>query len=103
VLFAHTAERSTVHGVQTSPPGVTLARRVTYVPNPESPGVAQRMLFFTIMKYLKKILLVGGLISALGSAVAGCYVEQRGPRYAHRGCAYGYYWDDYRCHHVRRW
>jgi hypothetical protein len=55
------------------------------------------------MKYLKKILITAGLVSALGSAVAGCYVEQRGPRYAHRGCAYGYYWDGYGCHHVRRW
>jgi hypothetical protein len=61
------------------------------------------MLFFTIMKYLKKILIVGGLLSALGSTVAGCYVETRGPRYAHRGCAYGYYWDGYRCHRHHRW
>lgn len=61
------------------------------------------MLHFMIMKYIKKTLVVAALMSALGSALAGCYVERRGPRYAHRTCAYGYYWDGYRCHHARRW
>lgn len=57
------------------------------------------MLLFIIMKYLRNIILIGSLMSVLG----GCYVESRGPRYAHRGCAYGYYWDGYRCHRNHRW
>jgi len=61
--------------------------------------MARGMLLFTIMKYLKRIMVVGSLISMLGA----CYVERRGPRYAHRGCAYGYYWDGYRCHRHHQW
>jgi hypothetical protein len=61
------------------------------------------MLFFMVMKSLKKILITAGVMFGLGSAVAGCYVESRGPRYAHRGCAYGHYWDGYRCRHVRHY
>jgi hypothetical protein len=55
------------------------------------------------MKSIKKTIVAAVLTSVLGSAVASCYVERRGPRYAHRTCAYGYYWNGYRCHHVRRW
>ena len=56
------------------------------------------MLLFTIMNYIKKTMVVAALLAGLGSALAGCYVEARGPRYAsHRACAYGYYWDGYRC------
>jgi hypothetical protein len=55
------------------------------------------------MKHLKKTIVAAVLTSVLGSAVASCYIERRGPRYAHRTCAYGYYWNGYRCHHVRRW
>jgi len=65
--------------------------------------MARQVLLFMVMKYLKKAIIVGTLISALGSALAGCYVERRGPRYAHRVCAYGYYWDGYHCHRARRW
>ena len=73
------------------------------VPDPDAPrhGTANAVLH--VMKYLKKIMIVAGLMAGLGSTVAGCYVERRGPRYAHRGCAYGYYWDGYRCHHARHW
>jgi hypothetical protein len=55
-----------------------------------------------VMKYLKRTIVVAALTSILGS-LAGCYVERRGPRYAHRVCAYGYYWDGYHCHRARRW
>lgn len=51
------------------------------------------------MKYLKNILLVGSLISMLGS----CYVETQRPRYARRTCAYGWHWDGYHCHRNYRW
>jgi hypothetical protein len=43
------------------------------------------------MEYLKKIIVVASLISMVGA----CYVEPRGPRYAHRGCGYGWHWDGY--------
>jgi hypothetical protein len=51
------------------------------------------------MEYLKKIVVIGSLISMLGA----CYVQERRPRYAYRGCAYGWYWDGYRCHRHHRW
>jgi hypothetical protein len=52
------------------------------------------------MKYIKKIILITSLISTIGA----CYVqERRGPRYAHRGCAYGWHWDGYRCHRNHGW
>lgn len=55
------------------------------------------------MKYLKKLIIVTSLISTIGA----CYVERRGPRYAHRGyargCAHGWHWDGYRCHRNRHW
>jgi hypothetical protein len=52
------------------------------------------------MKYLSKILLVGTLIST----VAGCYVEERRPRYAHRyECGRGYHWDGDHCRRNHRW
>jgi hypothetical protein len=56
-----------------------------------------------IMKCIKKTMVVAALLAGLGSALAGCYVEARGPRYAHRTCAYGYYWDGYHCHRAHRW
>jgi len=49
------------------------------------------------MRYLKNLIVITSLIST----VAGCYVERRGPRYAGRDCAHGWFWDGYRCH--RRW
>ena len=51
------------------------------------------------MEYLKKIVLIASLISTIGA----CYVERRGPRYAQRGCGYGWHWDGYRCHRNHRW
>ena len=62
-------------------------------------GMARRLLLLLSMKYLKRIIVVTSLISMVGA----CYVEQRGPRYAHRGCAYGWYWDGYHCHRSHRW
>jgi len=52
------------------------------------------------MKYLKKLIVVCSLISTIGA----CYVEARpAPRYAYRGCAYGWHWDGYRCHRNHVW
>lgn len=51
------------------------------------------------MKYLKKLIAVTSLITM----VSACYVETRAPRYARRDCAYGWYWDGYRCHRHHRW
>jgi hypothetical protein len=61
--------------------------------------MAQQMLLFIFMKYLKRIIIIGSLISMFG----GCLVEARGPRYARRSCAYGWYWDGYRCHRHHAW
>jgi hypothetical protein len=55
------------------------------------------MLFFTIMKYLKKLLVIASLVSTVGS----CYVQTRGPRYARHDCAPGRYWNGHHCH--RNW
>jgi hypothetical protein len=61
-------------------------------------NVARRMLRFLVMKHLKKLIVVTSLIAM----ISGCYVEGRGPRYARRDCAYGWYWDGYRCHRYHR-
>jgi hypothetical protein len=61
--------------------------------------MARQMLFLMGMKYLKKIIIISSLMSMLGA----CYVETRPVRYAHRTCAYGWYWDGYRCHRYHRW
>ncbi|HMG52386.1 MAG TPA: hypothetical protein VK601_02865, partial [Kofleriaceae bacterium] len=69
----------------TRPPGVAAHQGVAG-PAVE-PGLARLVLLFMFMEYLKKIIVVASLISMVGA----CYIEPRGPRYAHRGCAYGWY------------
>lgn len=47
-----------------------------------------------IMKYVKRLLMIAPLVAMVGS----CYVETRGPRYAHRDWHSDCRYDGYHCH-----
>jgi hypothetical protein len=49
-----------------------------------------------VMRYLKLAI----VIATLASTLTGCYVETHDYYHPHHPyCAYGYYWDGYRCRH----